>query len=102
MFTPAIRHSTTSAVLSTLDEKLVSISSAAAAAKAEQEGYDKELNTTLKEIMEKQKDKNMSGMGGQLGRRGTHDSMDIDEPENAKGKSRRCVAITLLFPSPLT
>ncbi|KAF9490292.1 hypothetical protein BDN71DRAFT_1400300 [Pleurotus eryngii] len=83
-------HSTTAAVLTTLDEKLVSISSAAAAAKAEREGYDKELNGILKEIVEKQKDKSMtSAMGGQLGRRGTHDSMDIDEPENAKGKSRR-------------
>lgn len=103
MFTIAIRHSTTAAVLTTLDEKLVSISSAAAAAKAEREGYDKELNGILKEIVEKQKDKNMaSAMGGQLGRRGTHDSMDIDEPENVKGKSRRCVAITLLLPSPLT
>ncbi|KAG9223453.1 hypothetical protein PLEOSDRAFT_1088284, partial [Pleurotus ostreatus PC15] len=83
-------HSTTAAVLTTLDEKLVSISSAAAAAKAEREGYDKELNGILKEIVEKQKDKNMANaMGGQLGRRGTHDSMDIDEPENVKGKSRR-------------
>ncbi|KAJ8518933.1 hypothetical protein ONZ45_g4064 [Pleurotus djamor] len=81
-------HATTAAVLTTLDEKIADIAQAAAADKTKREAYDKQLNATLKELTDKQKEKTTPVNSG-IPRRGTFDSMDVDEPENTKGKSSR-------------
>jgi len=84
---------TTAAMLSTLDDKLAEIASATVAKKAQQEEYENAYNTTLKDIMEKQKEKGTLGSAlGPLSRRSTFDKemhMDIDDPEYGKGKNRR-------------
>ena len=50
-----MRASTTAAVLATLDEKLVQLSTRTATAKTDKEAYEKKFQATLKEVVEKQK-----------------------------------------------
>jgi hypothetical protein len=94
------RAATTAAVLHSLDQELVTISSAAAANKMHHDEHERALSATLKDVLERQKDK--SGMGmmmkrGFLGNTGLttggdKDGMDVDDPiESAKGKNRKCV-----------
>jgi len=81
-------------VLHSLDQELITISSETAAHKLRYDEHEKALTLTLKDILERQKDK--SGMGllmkrGFLGSSGgDKDSMDVDD--NSKGKNRKCVA----------
>ncbi|KAM6493816.1 hypothetical protein JOM56_010177 [Amanita muscaria] len=78
--------SATSTVLTTLDNKIESIAAQTATRRAGKEDYDKALQTIVKEVTDKQKDK-----GPQ--RRGTFDRemlMDVDDlPEQLKGKNRK-------------
>ncbi|KAF4623791.1 hypothetical protein D9613_001386 [Agrocybe pediades] len=85
--------STTSAVLATLDNKINAIVADAAAAKLNQQEHERILQANLKEVQDKQKDKNLGG--GMVGRRSAFSvgdrenmSMDVDEPD-AKGKNRK-------------
>jgi COP9 signalosome complex subunit 7 len=78
------RSSTTASVLSTLDEKIASISAQAALAKENKEKHDKAVQDILKDIVDKQsKDK-----GSRKGTMYSENSpMDIDEPvPESKGK----------------
>ncbi|KII86293.1 hypothetical protein PLICRDRAFT_43887 [Plicaturopsis crispa FD-325 SS-3] len=68
--------STTSAVLSTLDEKIATIASETASRKATNERQEQALQTTLREVLEKQKDKGRRNPYSSM----MNDSMDIDEP----------------------
>ncbi|KZT24656.1 hypothetical protein NEOLEDRAFT_1066949 [Neolentinus lepideus HHB14362 ss-1] len=88
--------STTASVLATLDNKLASLSSRAAAKAAEDEEYDKTVQTILKEVSDKQKESKAAGKKPPLGMlersnaANVMDSMDVDEPvENFKGKNRK-------------
>ncbi|KAL0945656.1 hypothetical protein HGRIS_014810 [Hohenbuehelia grisea] len=81
---------TTAAVLSTLDDKLAEMVSIKAARKLHDEEYEKAYNATLKDIIDKQKDK--GGSYGFSTRRAGFDKdmhMDVDEPDFGKGKNRR-------------
>lgn len=88
---------TTSAVLSTLDRELSSISSESAAMKAYHGEHEQVLNANLKDITEKQREKGSPGFvrrgySGSQGVSGTgdKDSMDVDEPiDNSKSKNRK-------------
>jgi len=90
---------TTSAVLSTLDQELSSISSQSTAMKAYHDDHERVLNANLKDVMERQKEKGGVGMvrrgySGSQGISGSvagdKDSMDVDEPtDNSKGKNRK-------------
>lgn len=98
------RAETTAAVLTTLDQKIDSISSEATAYKIHRSEQEKVVQQVLKEVMEKQKEKSGS-MGGtvrrvlggipgfQSGERDRpRDAMDVDEPfEISKGKNRKWV-----------
>ncbi|OBZ79095.1 COP9 signalosome complex subunit 7a [Grifola frondosa] len=110
--------STTSAVLATLDNKLTELAARAATNKTVKEAYDHQYQTTLKDILDKQKEaknaKQASAFTGRTGltpagiaerdrererearereqkeREKDKDSMDVDEPaEGTKGKNRK-------------
>ncbi|EGN94145.1 hypothetical protein SERLA73DRAFT_188732 [Serpula lacrymans var. lacrymans S7.3] len=84
---------TTSAVLSTLDQKLEYISSHSEAVHAENEEHERALASNLKDVFDRQKDSKgpkrapgTSSLAGGLG-----DSMDVDDPvaESTKLKNRK-------------
>ncbi|KAF9259159.1 hypothetical protein L218DRAFT_933985 [Marasmius fiardii PR-910] len=104
--------STTSAVLQTLDQKISSITIESSNAKTKRENFDKEIQSTLKELQDKDRNKefrgavgggggggNMSSSVSMSGARGNRDRstymsasdrMDVDEPMEApKGKNRK-------------
>jgi len=84
--------STTTAVLFTLDIKINSVIADAAAAKLSQQEHERILQTNLKEVYEKQKEKSFGGTMAsrrfQLGDRENVHMMDVDEPDG-KGKNRK-------------
>lgn len=85
--------STTAAVLTSLDNKISSVASEAAARKLAEAEHEKIVQANLKEAFDKQKDKSLGG-GAMTGRRPLYnlsdrnDSMDVDEPDS-KGKNRK-------------
>lgn len=96
----SIRASTTSAVLSTLDAQLQSLASQSAANAAAAEEHEKALQSTLKDIQDKQKDRGgRKGLGGgsvynmpisEKMSRERDEPMDVDEPApESKGKNRK-------------
>ncbi|KAF8168507.1 hypothetical protein B0H34DRAFT_793099 [Crassisporium funariophilum] len=97
--------STTSAVLTTLDNKINSIASETTAAKFEQQEHERILQANLKEVFDKQKEKSLGG-SGMANRRapayGFGDrenmSMDVDDPDN-KGKNRKAAQDAVPKPS---
>ncbi|TFK71684.1 hypothetical protein BDN72DRAFT_837235 [Pluteus cervinus] len=87
---------TTSEVLNTLDTKIGSIATDTAVRKQAQQEHEKILQSNLKEVHDRLKDKGLSAMLG--GRRGINPAsfsdrdvlMDIDEPSEAsKGRNRK-------------
>lgn len=91
------RASTTSSVLSALDAKLNSIAAQSAAHKQHQHDYERQLQSNLREVHEKQqKEKGATGGDrGGLARRGTlqfdrerENMMEVDELD-PKGKGRK-------------
>jgi COP9 signalosome complex subunit 7 len=85
--------STTSAVLATLDGKINSIAADTAAAKLNEQEHERILQTHLKEVHDKQKEKGLGG--GMASRRAAFQlgdrenmNMDVDEPDS-KGKNRK-------------
>lgn len=92
------RANTTSSVLSALDVKLVQLSSQTEMKNARQAAYDKELNSTLKLIVEKQREAKLGkrdatkmSFSPPTGPRADkeRDAMDIDDPMEGKGKNRK-------------
>ncbi|KAG7090498.1 hypothetical protein E1B28_009611 [Marasmius oreades] len=91
--------STTAAVLQKLDENIASVTTEAATAKAKRENHEREVQTTLKELQDRNKDKSGGSnssqnpvSGGTRVTRSTYasDRMDVDEPVEApKGKNRK-------------
>lgn len=80
-------------MLATLDNKISSITADAAAAKLNQQEHERILQANMKDVQDKQKDKNLGG--GMVGRRAPfaagdreNMSMDVDEPDS-KGKNRK-------------
>lgn len=104
------RASTTSSVLSALDAQLNAIATENAAHKRCQQEYEKQLQVNLKEVNEKQKEKNLGSVTGVdrggLGRRGTlqfdrerENMMEVDEIDlRGKGRKFTYVSPTLLKP----
>lgn len=91
------RSTTTASVLATLDEKINHIAKEAGLNKARQVEYEAQLQTNLKEILERKEKQNA------LSRRAQGDNvpMDIDEPppiEFMKNKNRKCVITLHLLP----
>lgn len=89
---------TTSSVLSTLDAKLVQLASQAEMRSTKQAAYDKELNITLKHILDKQREAKLGkrdatkmSFSPPTGPRADkdRDAMDIDDPMEGKGKNRK-------------
>jgi len=89
---------TTSSVLSTLDAKLIQLSSQAEIKNARQVAYDKELNTTLKYVLEKQREAKLGkrdatkmSFSPPTGPRADkeRDAMDVDDPMEGKGRNRK-------------
>ncbi|KAK7462836.1 hypothetical protein VKT23_007413 [Stygiomarasmius scandens] len=98
--------STTSAVLATLDEKIVAVANESAAAKNASKEHEEIVQITLGDIVEKQKS-NQSGGSGSGGGSGSRrvldnanvDRMDVDEPmEPVKGKNRKAPQADILKP----
>ena len=92
------RANTTSSVLSILDANLVHLSSQAEIKNAKQAAYDKELNATLKHILDKQREAKLGkrdatkmSFSPPTGPRADkdRDPMDIDDPMEGKGKNRK-------------
>lgn len=96
MLTCICRASTTSSVLSALDAKLNTIAAQTAAHKHHQQEYERQLQSNLKEVQDKQKEKGAgTGERGGFGRRGTlqferdrENMMEVDELD-PKGKGRK-------------
>jgi len=88
------RASTTSAVLTTLDNKIGAIAAEVLVQKQMQQEHDHKLQATLKEVFDKQKEKSLGGAMAnrraafQMGDR--ENMMDVDEPDS-KGKNRKYV-----------
>ncbi|KAA1468346.1 hypothetical protein DENSPDRAFT_794180 [Dentipellis sp. KUC8613] len=86
---------TTGSVLTTLDNKLSSLSSQTVALALAEEDHKRILTTNLKEILEKQKENKAAGKRGMAGgsayrKDRDDDSMDVDDPaESSKGKNRK-------------
>jgi len=89
---------TTSSVLTTLDAKLVQLSSQVEINHARQAAYDKELNSTLKYVLEKQREAKLGkrdatkmSFSPPTGPRADKDRdvMDVDDPIEGKGKNRK-------------
>ncbi|KAF8060794.1 hypothetical protein FPV67DRAFT_1511579 [Lyophyllum atratum] len=88
---------TTTAVLNTLDQKIHQIAQGTEAAKQAELEHEKALQTNLKEVFDKQKDKSLGGMMGRRGQGPPHTGfserdmhMDVDDPlENSKSKNRK-------------
>jgi hypothetical protein len=83
-------------VLNSLDQQLVAIASQTAAGRAYQDEHEKAFAATVRDVLDRQRDKGTIHPF----RRGTYtlgpDSMDVDDPvENAKAKSRKCVVFPL-------
>ena len=88
------RAANTAAVLNSLDQQLVAVASQAAAEKAYQEEHEKVFAATVRDVLDRHRDKG----GIHSFRRGVYslgpDSMDVDDPvENVKAKSRKCVVV---------
>ncbi|THH12850.1 hypothetical protein EW146_g7309 [Bondarzewia mesenterica] len=84
--------STTSSVLSALDSKLASLASQRVARKAQEEEHERILTENLMEVQEQKSEAKAVGKRSGVGRKERDDDrMDIDEPENSKGKSRNCL-----------
>lgn len=93
------RASTTSAVLATLDNKVATLANETAAKKLHQQEHEKAVQSMLKDVQDKQKDKGLAmkprGFGGSANTfyEREHPAtmhMDVDEPsENSKGKNRK-------------
>lgn len=88
------RAETTTAVLITLETKIAEIVMQAEVRKVKEQKYDQSLQSNLKEVYEKQKEKSLGG--GMMSRRGpgfdkdSNMHMDVDEPpEASKGKNRK-------------
>jgi hypothetical protein len=83
-------------VLNTLDQQLVAVASQTAAEKAYQDEHEKAFAATVRDVLDRQRDKG----GMHPFRRASYtlgpDSMDVDDPvENTKAKSRKCVVFPL-------
>jgi len=100
MFLTALQAwaNTTSSVLSTLDAKLVQLASQTEMNNAKQATYDKELNSMLKHILDKQREAKLGkrdatkmSFSPPTGPRADKDRepMDIDDPMEIKGKNRK-------------
>ncbi|TFY71403.1 hypothetical protein EVG20_g1619 [Dentipellis fragilis] len=90
------RSQTTGSVLTTLDNKLSSLSSQSVALALAEEDHTRILTTNLKDILEKQKENKAAGKRGMAGgsafRKDRDDDMDVDDPaESSKGKNRKYV-----------
>jgi COP9 signalosome complex subunit 7 len=77
---------TTSSVLAALDAKIKTIGESAVADKARKEEHEKAFNDMLRDVMEKQKEKNKkAGPGGISSTVNVDSLMDIDmDPPSAK------------------
>jgi hypothetical protein len=85
-------------VLNTLDQELIAIASHTAAAKAHQEEHERAFAATMRDVLERQRDKGVNVFGRKVGGpayvlgAGEKDSMDVDEPvESTKAKNRKYV-----------
>lgn len=87
-----LRSSTTASALSALDEKINDIAKEANLRKNRQIEYENQLQTILKDILDRKEKQNSASRRTVFGDR-DNIPMDIDEPplESAKGKNRKCV-----------
>jgi len=95
-----LRSSTTASALSTLDEKINDIAKEATIKKNRQIEYDNQLQTILKDILDRKEKQNSANRRTVFGER-DNVPMDIDESplEFAKGKNRKCVVSLYLYVS---
>lgn len=97
------RASTTASVLSALDAKLNAIAGQCLAEKQRQQEYERQLQSNLKEVFDKQKEKGLTGsIGDRAGsRKGTQldreNMMDVDDADS-RGKNRKFVICLLHVP----
>lgn len=81
-------------MLSTLDDKLASLASQAAIKHKQDEEYEKDLAATIKHVQDKQKDSRTGLKRDTKSNVATRsdkdkDSMEVDEPVEAKGKNKK-------------
>ena len=81
-------------MLNTLDQELIAIASHTAAAKAHQEEHERAFAATMRDVLERQRDKSGVNVFGRKVAGPAYvlekDSMDVDEPvESTKAKNRK-------------
>jgi len=92
-----LRSSTTASALSTLDEKINDIAKETNLRKNRQTEYESQLQTILKDILDRKEKQNLANRRTVFGDRDNM-PMDIDEPpELTKGKNRKCVVSLYLY-----